>query len=372
MNKSKSELDLETQDKKPDSMAEKFLQWDGIQDQIKKTDKLAPPGGYLLLSACLRGILFDHWVKTGETASNCLTYLKSRTITSLTIGHNFNTELFLGIFSRHSFNEIIVFYIDTIRPRPERREIIPLLVSDQPQLTTLHIHGSKIGLDEIKSLASQNKLTHLGFTYCHRVEIEWLGLLLKNYFLKTLDLVANEYYEDGKRCFQHEKIAAALAGNSPLTELNLWNNKIFDWGLIALAALNQTIKKLTLTYQSDMNWLSLSFFLGNQSLTSFQLQGGEDCPKKLKNIPLFTLLSKICARNLIFQKNYDETVNGELLILLPKVIVRIVEDYSKGDYPFSFKLFHQALGKSDKNRLKKALPKIKENLPEIRNLRKGY
>ena len=214
-----------------------------------------------------------------------------------------------------------------------------------PAITTLELNHNPLGDEGVKLISQIPTLTDVSLMSC---KISSQGAaFLKTSHLESLNLGYNPIGDEGAdslsnhpnltclnlcNCQLSDRGVIALARNSRLTELDVSLNNIVYWGAIALA-FNQSIRKLELSAKI-IDPSALCFFLGNQALTFIKVRGS--------NLETNRFFDFLTHRNTRFQTQYPEAVRKQLSerLPLPKVLNEMIYDYTRGEYPYSFGLFH--------------------------------
>ncbi len=213
-----------------------------------------------------------------------------------------------------------------------------------PALTTLELFQNPLRDEGVKLISQIPTLTDVSLINC---KISSKGAaFLKTSHLESLNLEYNPIGDEGadslsnhptltrlnlNKCHLGDRGVIALARNSRLTELHVGSNNIVYWGAIALA-FNQSIRKLELS-ADFIDPSALCFFLGNQALTFINVR-----EPNLETNRFFDFLTRRNSSSL-FQTHYPEEVREQLSQLLPTVLNEMIYDYTRGEYPYNFRLF---------------------------------
>lgn len=209
-------------------------------------------------------------------------------------------------------------------------------------LKTLVLDYNPLGDEGADWISRISTVTDLSLIEC-KISSQGASYFLRNPHLEILNLGENPIRDEGadslsnhpaltdldlSQCSLGDRGATALARNSRFTKLTLSFNDIVYWGAIALA-FNQSIQKLGLSAHK-IDSFAIFYFLGNQTLKEFEGSAHLET----------TIFEFVTNRNSLFQSQYPEAVKKELSEHFPEVLTSIIQDYTKGEFPFSFQLFH--------------------------------
>ena len=239
--------------------------------------------------------------------------------------------------------------------------------------------NQNINDESARALSAHPTITDLELQNCN-ISSKGAEFFRENKIIKTLRLGWNPLGDEGafilstlplsildlNNCGIGDKGVIALAGNPQLADLTLGstdpNDKIGLLGMIALA-FNQTLTHLSLQY-SDIPLLGWYFLLGNQTLRDITLHNIK-FRKEINDKNIILGLNQLGIRNSQFQSQYDAAVQQYLSELMPKVLVKEIQDYSKGAYPYRYQLFHNHLTPAYKDAIQQALPELKKHFSDI-------
>jgi hypothetical protein len=236
--------------------------------------------------------------------------------------------------------------------------------------------------DAIALLLGHNNLTRLNLRQCE-IDIlpKTIAAVLNNLNLTTLVLGNNSVKDEGaailskhpnltnldlRSCDIGNRGAFYLANNSRLISLDLLDNSEIGFlGAIALA-LNQSLSYLDLE-GCEIGNLGALFLLGNQTLRYLDVRDNDYVKDSSEEYyPISderqNELDDLPTRNTALQSQYHEAVEQNLRKHLPTDLVKIVRDYTKGEYPYQCQLFNNRLNSQDRHQLKKNLPRINQFL----------
>ncbi len=225
-------------------------------------------------------------------------------------------------------------------------------LSKNSAITCLGLSWNEIGDAGAAAFKDNTSLINL---YMERCKITYRGAieLAKNKTIKVLGLSKNKIGDSG---------AVAFIDNTSLTELHLDQNGISDAGVSALM-LNQSITYLSVCDYILEVWTPLTayFLFANRSLRyHYRLSGFNQLSHFLPGV--VKEIKKISRGNRLFQQEYPDKVRREIIECLEiDVLVNLVCEYAKGEFPFQYGLL------KNMPEAQEAIDHLCEKAPGLRN-----
>ncbi len=286
-------------------------------------------------------------VNCGIRAEGAIDLAGNKTITSLELGKNIIGNPGAAAFKDNPS----ITKLDLADCGIEEKGAIAL--AKNGVITRLNISGNAISDGGAAAFRDNTSLIGLELIKCH---LTCLGAieLAKNKTIKNLDLGGNSIGDDG---------VAAFMDNSSLTELSLSHAGITGTGVSALA-LNQSICRLFLWEENSQRlWTpsAVYFLWANQSLLDSLCGASQNLELNHLSHSHIRLLKRMGLRNRLFQKEYAIKTREKISECLNNVnvLVDLVYDYAKGEFPYQYGLF-----KSSEER--KAVNDLCEKMPGLR------